>query len=243
MSSQWIRRVRLKLYGAYDGSVDIVALHRYHLLYFAVPKVANTSIKVLLARIIDAERQVEAERGGGKSSFLRDPAQREGLYRDKVLLNKHALQPFRHYDAWAFVRNPWDRLVSCYSDKVMRDSIHQGVASSLARHGDYAPKMEFADFAQAVCSMGEREANRHFRSQYTFLIDRRGALIPKQIGYFETLQGDFATMCGQHGIPTSDLPSFKATHHRPYRDYYTDELRAAVAERYGRDIELFGYTF
>lgn len=237
------RRMRLKLYGAYDGSVDIVALHPYQLLYFAVPKVANTSIKVALSEAIDPELQAWAEDHSKKSSFLRDPDLRPGLYRKGVLLNKFAAERYRHYARWAFVRNPWDRLVSCYSDKVMREMVHGGMAESFAKHAEYRPEMPFEDFARAVCRMTEKEANRHFRSQYTFLVDKRGALMPEEIGRFETLSEDFDRMCRTLGIGEVSLPTFKATKHRDYRDYYSTTLRDEVADRYRRDLELFGYTF
>lgn len=237
------RRVRLKLYGAYDGSVDIVALHSHKLLYFAVPKVANTSIKVALSKAIDPELQAWAEENSKKTSFLRDPELRPNLYRRRILLNKFAAEKYRSYERWAFVRNPWDRLVSCYSDKVMRDIVHDGMAESFAKHAEYRPEMPFEDFARTVCRMSETEANRHFRSQYTFLVDRRGKLFPQQIGHFETLGEDFDRMCRGFGIGDITLPTYKATKHRDYRDYYTPSLRDEVAQRYRQDIDLFGYSF
>lgn len=237
------RRLRLKLYGAYDGSVDIVALHDHRLLYFAVPKVANTSVKVALSKAIDPELQTWAEDQSRKSSFLRDPDLRPELYRKGILLNKFAADGYRHYARWTFVRNPWDRLVSCYSDKVMREMVHRGMADSFAKHAEYRPQMPFDDFAMVVCRMSEKEANRHFRSQYTFLIDRRGKLLPGEIGRFETLAEDFDRMCRSVGVGEISLPTFKATKHREYRDYYTATLRDQVAERYRRDIEMFGYSF
>lgn len=237
------RRVGLKIYGAYDGSVDIVAMHEHRVLYFAVPKVANTSIKVVLAHVIDAERQRRAEAADGKSSFLRDPRQRLGLYRDHTLLHKFQVARYRGYRKVAFVRNPFDRLVSCYADKVMRDTVHAGVAESVSRYTDYTNEMPFREFADAVCRMGEREANRHFRSQYTFLVDRRGRLMPDTIGRFETLAEDFSRIFEECGVASARLPVFKATKHEHYRSYYDDETREAVARRYARDLELFGYEF
>ncbi len=243
MLSDVIRRIRLKLYGAYDGSVDIIALHRYRLLYFAVPKVANTSIKVALAAAIDPERQRAIDATGTKSSFLREPTLRPGLYRDHILLNKYMVSRYNAYRLWAFVRNPWDRLVSCYSDKVMRDEIHRGVAESIGTVGAFRPEMPFDEFARVVCQLNESDANRHFRSQYTFLVDRKGELFPSRIGRFESLAEDFSVMCAEAGITEIELPKFKHTRHTHYHDYYDKNTRKLVADRYAKDIHLFGYEY
>jgi hypothetical protein len=168
---------------------------------------------------------------------------RPWLFRSKILLNKHDVHRYTDFERIAFVRNPWDRLVSCYADKILRDKTHEAMAESIEQYDYYENYMPFADFARAVSRIPDKKANRHFRSQHTFLTDRSGDLMPNRIGYFETLSEDFARMCREHDMPNLELPRFKVTRRTDYRDYYDAETIDLVRERYKTDIELFGYKF
>ena len=131
---------------------------------------------------------------------------------------------------FAFVRNPWDLLVSYF---------HYLVSSP--RHHRRARATGLASFEGYV----DYELRRDKISQSRMLCDRHGRLLVDHVARFESLHEDFDRICGWLGVPAT-LPHVNRTvahDRRDYRTYYTPRLAARVAEHFAEDIERFGYTF
>lgn len=145
------------------------------------------------------------------------------------------------------VRNPFDRLASCYRDKICHpDKIGPGrflyeryrPFGRLRR--PFRPRMPFDEFVQEVVRIPDSLADRHVRSQASFVFDRGGRCCADKIGRFETLSRDLAPMCERYGL--SELPRRNVGwSNEPYDLLYTPELVELVASRYADDIERFGY--
>jgi hypothetical protein len=128
---------------------------------------------------------------------------------------------------FAFVRNPWDRLVSRYA-YLLRSKNHP-------RHKFVKAMQSFEDYLSWEIARGKMR-------QTDYVCDARGNLIVDFIGYFERLDEDFAKVCAQLNVK-AELPRANTSSHRDYRTYYTPATRELVATHFQRDLELFGYDF
>jgi hypothetical protein len=131
---------------------------------------------------------------------------------------------FDKFYSFTFVRNPFSRLVSEYfylkgrmklSDDTKKELIH--LANNKSESG----------------AMGN-----HFIHLHKFINHKINF-----IGKLENFQQDFNIVCDKVGIPRQELPYSNKTNHKHYTEYYDEETRQIVAEKYAKDIEYFGYEF
>jgi hypothetical protein len=149
-----------------------------------------------------------------------------------------------------FVRNPYDRVVSGYhhlikgSKNCNTDVFLNGMYKEFWRfHGKFWPGISFKKFVKSVHSIPDRKANPHFISQYSFLTNKKGELIPDFIGKFENLEEDYKKAMKKIGIknPPKLPQKNKSKRKKDWREYYDKETKKLVYERYKKDFELFGY--
>lgn len=171
-------------------------------LWFSVAKVANRSILHVL------ENNTDISIKGGHV-----------LYRNAR---------FEGYFKFALVRNPWDRLLSCYFDKIVgRKMFHE-------HHGK-----SFEEFIEYVAGLDLRTADDHLRLQAcVFPIDE-----VDYVGRFERLHDDVTTIFSRLGIHGARLPHRNRSQHDHYSRYYDARTRELVGRIYAQDIDLFEYLF
>ncbi|MCF7914751.1 MAG: sulfotransferase family protein [Spirochaetaceae bacterium] len=243
-----LRKLYGKLYDPFDYNSHIFAFHEYKAIYMAVPKAANTSMKTALTNLMP----IDIQNSLNETLPVRElyAIHRNELFKRKIRLMKHQVKRYNDYFVFTIVRNPWDRLVSCYADlirsssKVEDDTINSRENLPLFKHGmGFRAQMPFDEFVEAVVSTPDRRSNRHFRSQYTFLTDGKGRLLPQFIGHFSNLQDDFEKIKQQVNVHDLQLPHVRRSSRSDYREYYNNYLRKLVETRYEKDIALFNFSF
>lgn len=165
----------------------------------------------------------------------------------------------RDYFKFAFVRNPWDRCVSFYhftrdrqltrrTEGYRGTTFHEFIKSPSPpfTKGD---KLNFVldnTWAKHSPTLFNLYLYSHpLENQVDWLLDKNGKMIVDFVGKVEKLQDDFDIVCDTIGFNRIKVGHSNQTtrSHKHYSEYYSDETRQIVAERYARDIEAFGYTF
>lgn len=171
---------------------------------------------------------------------------------DHAIWAKETLgEEWSDYYKVAFVRNPWDRLVSWYTmirekGQPTRYKRFTGLGKyNKLRHYVLENSNSFEEFLyNCVDTIDDTDGKKSFLyNQLDYVSDEAGALLVDFIGRFENLHDDSRTVFKNLGISGASLPHKNSSNHRHYLSYYTDETRDLVAERYARDIEFFGYEF
>lgn len=150
------------------------------------------------------------------------------------------------YYKFAFVRNPWDRLVSWWTMiDALRPRFEAGEALNAFQHYVLDRAKTFEDFlTNCGDEIADTDGRKHiFRNQIDYLCDESGELIVDFIGRFERLQDDVDQVTRRIGIDRVVLPHVNRSDHKNYRQYYTHETAALVADRYRRDLSVFAYRF
>ena len=163
----------------------------------------------------------------------------DGVFNFTHKKNKHKTGYDREYNlAWdcyfkfGFVRNPWDRLVSTYNNKIK--NYNQWTPKFYIKYKNY----EFKDFCKALKKFNVDESEEHIRSQHKFFPTNIDF-----IGRFETLCSDFNFICEKLSI-SLELPHRNKTCNKlNYAEYYDDETCSIIAEKYAKDIKYFNYEF
>ncbi len=210
----------------------------YQSVYVEIPKVACSSIKIALSKLLGIK--LDGPNGDPHQSTF--PLMTPDLERESM---------FPGLFSFAFVRNPWSRLVSCYRDKILFEANgfthatkRSGVADCFAHYDAIRPRMLFDEFVEVVASIPDDHADAHFRSQHTFIESVGGRITVDHIGRFETLKTGLRAVQEKTHMPSFSLPRSQATGTGTnYKGFYNAHTRALVERRFDKDIALFEYTF
>ncbi len=217
-------------------------------IYFVVQKVASSSIKTALLPLFDLDptKYETTQRDGSPGLKIHKLFGESGNQIRKKQLVARLDDQYREYFKFAFVRNPWDRLVSCYSQKL--NATGPGLKHPADKDIKLYAGMPFAEFVEAVYAIPDSEADVHFQSQCEVICGpgKDNPIMADFVGRFENLAADFDVVAERIGGGQRLRLPHKLRSKRQsssYTEFYDDRLRDLVHERYREDIEIFGYSF
>lgn len=158
---------------------------------------------------------------------------------------------YRSYFKFSFVRNPWDRAVSCYANRFHEDSNLTSQRYFLSPLKEILGKerITFRDYVSFVARVPDDASDPHWRSQTLSLYAHASTPVVDFIGRLENISDDIKFVFDQIGYqgPSEDVPhkqnSVGRFREADYQQYYDEETSEYVRRRYAQDVENFGYEF
>lgn len=156
------------------------------------------------------------------------------------------LKPFPYHDiyqdlfSFTFVRNPFDRLVSSFF--FLKSGGHNQYNQESYNKYMRTSSGTFKDFIMHKFNQESIDNVIHLKPQH-FWIYKETNLCVDFVGKTETINSDISLLCEKLGVNLLDMNIANTSEHKHYSEYYNDETRQIVAERYAKDIEYFGYEF
>ena len=144
--------------------------------------------------------------------------------------------------SFSFVRNPFDRLVSAYNNKILELDDVPGPMQAMG----LSHNMDFPAFLECIEGTVDAAMDVHLLPQ-TSILCLDGQLIPNFIGRLETMSTDWQqleTRMKRERLPSlGNLPEKnrrRSDDHSDVSQYFADPgLVQLVVKRYGDDLDLF----
>jgi hypothetical protein len=192
--------------------------HKHKCIFIHIPRTAGTSI----------EQSIK-------------PDWRFGNFKDEkhVLAStaKHLYKDYwNDYFKFSFVRNPWSRMLSMSQYKNFYGCIIKGGKIDVSKY-----IQQYSSIEVDPRSKGNIENIKPIKNAvYLNILNEELNFI----GRFENLQEDYGKVCAIINCKNKLLhKEARKEKNKHYTEYYDDETKQIVAERYAKDIEHFGYEF
>ena len=205
---------------------EIIILPKFKVAYINSPKNACTTIKTILA---------EAD---GLNFITKN-------YKD-IHEAHYSLNFFKHlsfdeipknYFKFTCIRNPFDRIVSFYTHKIMRNKYNKILKYyGIDKHNKKEYQNNFKNFIDLLYERKNFEL--HLAHQTTALhIEKLDYIIR-----FEDFNNDFKKICNHIHYKGKIYHKMKSNH-RKYQEYYDKESRKKIEELYYKDLKELYYEF
>ncbi len=248
--------VRSRTYYKPFFQASVTVLKNYNVVYVENSKVACTKIKKVLLSLdnwpLRAEDILE------KEVHIHNK-EKTGMIGPEDLTMSGLARICRdpRYFRFGFVRNPYDRTLSAYIDKVLAPQkdetkrnyipVAQQIKASFT--GDDFRKINldkdpvsFSEFVSYIAKQRAYSMDRHWLHQYLTMWHPH--MKYDFIGRLESFSEDFASVLKRIRAPQELVASVAAranASRRGKKKYYTKELAEKVYSIFRKDFELYGY--
>jgi len=202
---------------------------KYNFIFQHIPKCAGISVLNFFIKLHHIEECI--------GDLMYDPHNTFSFYKLKFP------EYYENCFKFTFVRNPWDRVVSLYEFR--KQEANKGTHR---KTWPTIPELLNDSFEDTI-----KKSARNTNPEILYLEPAYtdNYWMPKEIlketnfiGRFEDIVRDFDYIKYVLDID----PDYQLTHdnqikRKHYSEYYNDETRKIVAEKYATDIQLFGYKF
>ena len=202
--------------------------------YIQIPKVATRSIQQCLASHYVRKEKLDEPLHWDKEA-IRLIESKIAFHTTQEKISKISENNF----IFAFVRNPYDRLLSAYKNKVLQP-IETGGKNIFINHG-ITLGMPLEEFIDIVCGIPDEKIDRHLRSQSWFLTFK-GKLIPHYIGHLETFDKDWNELSVKFDLPIPEHRNSTVNlEESTYVEELSTEIKSKIWKRYQQDFLMFNY--
>ncbi|MDI9405080.1 MAG: sulfotransferase family protein [Chitinophagaceae bacterium] len=217
------------------ASEHYILFERIPLIYARVPKVANSSVKAALTRLLE-----QPPEEGYRTTA--DAMWRRGTHGETRMIDAQAARERRssHF-IFSFVRNPFDRLVSAYNNKLVEND-HLSTAMQKMGLERYMP---FERFLEVLVDTDDADLDVHLLPQSAILC-LEGVCVPRFVGRMEAMADHWQLLrrrMRQAGLPAlGKLPTknVRRSDHSDLSGHFSHPHRVdLVLRRYRQDVELF----
>ena len=195
----------------------MIISHTKKFIYFKIGKTAGTSTEMFFEQFCDKNIDIVGWRG--------EPPIPEGTtfwnHMKPCHVKPHVTkQQWESYFKFANIRNTWDRMVSKFFWMKKRDTIDSNST--------------FYDFINSQFPI--ENLYKHYQCKQNIM---------NTFISFENLKEDIQYVCDKLNIKANitNLPHVHQTDHKNYREYYTEETKNIVLNRYKDEINFFKYDF
>lgn len=195
---------------------------QFKFIFVHIPKTGGTSVRRAL-RIASPQSQ---------HPLAETRTKHEPLLTLMSRVSENEAAQLNQYYKFAFVRNPWDRVVSLHAYLLKKET--------------QFPINDFRSldtFINGLYTGISWIRNLHSsKRQIEFIVNDQAQISVDFLGRFENLTTDFRFVTNKLGLKAR-LPHLNRSDHADYRRVLSKISRQQIAEYYRTDIETFGYSF
>ena len=214
---------------------QIIYLKNLGLLYYAIPKVANSSIKSLLAKELNLTGDIS--RKGGLAYLFNNKVESKKLFSEGILVTKRQALELQKSGAESFtvVRDPIKRLESFYNTCNVSSILMKNLIRFYGKNSFWL-RMTFEEFSNSVCLIPDIISNRHFLSQNSF-IKYKGEIVVNYIFRLENLDTEFSNFLIKKGLNFEKIKNVNQGKIKTTKTH-NKSLMIKLKDRYKNDYKL-----